>query len=112
MRILGPVEVWADGERLALGGPRQLGLLAVLAVHANRAVSSDLLVDALWGEERAGTRSRLQMTVMRLRQALRPLETDGRSVLRTVGGGYLLALAPGSSTRRYFRAGWRRAGRR
>ena len=53
------------------------------------------LIDALWGEERLGARKRLQMTVMRLRQALAPLDTDDGPALRTVGGGYLLALAPG-----------------
>ena len=95
VRILGPVEVWAGGERLVLRGPQQLALLAVLLLRANRAVSNDVLVDALWGEERAGGRNRLQMVVMRLRQALTPLEADGKLIVRTVGSGYLLALGPG-----------------
>jgi predicted ATPase/DNA-binding SARP family transcriptional activator len=95
VRILGTIEAWADGKPLVLGGPRQVGLLAVLAVRANRAISSDALIDALWGEERLGARKRLQMTVMRLRQALAPLDTDDGPALRTVGGGYLLVLAPG-----------------
>ena len=94
VRILGPVEAWAGGERLVLGGPRQLALLAVLALRANRAVSSEVLVEALWGEERAGARKRLQMAVARLRQALAPLDADG-TLVRTVGGGYLLALPEG-----------------
>ena len=48
--ILGPVEVH-DAERpLPLGGPRQLALLAVLLLHANRAVSSESLLEAVWGE--------------------------------------------------------------
>ena len=94
VRILGPVEAWAGGERLVLGGPRQLALLAVLALRANRVVSSEVLVDALWGEERGGVRKRLQMAVARLRQALAPLDADG-TLVRTVGGGYLLALPEG-----------------
>ena len=115
VRILGPVEAWAGGERLVLGGPRQLALLAVLALRANRAVSSDVLVDALWGEERVGARKRLQMAVVRLRQALAPLDTDGRPALRTVGGGYLLALAHGELDAEAFQSrleeGERRCGR-
>jgi predicted ATPase/DNA-binding SARP family transcriptional activator len=95
VRILGPVEAWANGERLVLGGPRQVALLAVLALRANRAVSSDVLIDALWGEQLAGARKRLQMAVVRLRQALAPLEADGKPVVRTVRAGYLLALPEG-----------------
>jgi DNA-binding SARP family transcriptional activator/tetratricopeptide (TPR) repeat protein len=49
-RILGPLEV-SDGERLlALGGPKPRSLLVVLLLHANQVVSSDRLVDELWGE--------------------------------------------------------------
>jgi len=47
--ILGSVEVWAGDRRVGVGGPRQLGLLALLLVHRNRAVSSDVLIDSVWG---------------------------------------------------------------
>jgi predicted ATPase/DNA-binding SARP family transcriptional activator len=93
VRILGPIEVWAGGRRLDLGGPRQVALLAVLVLHAGRAVPSDLIIDVLWGERRSGSSKRLQMAVSRLRRALEPLEGEPR--LRTVGGGYLLSVAPG-----------------
>ena len=44
--ILGPVEL-CDGERrVAVGGPRQVALLAFLLVNANRRLSYDLLIDA------------------------------------------------------------------
>ena len=91
VRILGPIEVWADGRRLDLGGPRQVALLAALAVHVGRAVSTDVLIDILWGEQRSGSSKRLQMAVSRLRRALEPLEGEPR--LRTVAGGYLLSVA-------------------
>jgi predicted ATPase/DNA-binding SARP family transcriptional activator len=95
VRILGPVEVWAEGRPIALGGPRQLSLLAMLVVNAGSAVSVDALIEALWPAESAsaGARKRLQMAVARLRQALVPITVDGRWELRTVGGGYLLAFA-------------------
>ena len=65
-------------------------------VNAGSAVSVDSLIDALWPGEAAsvGARKRLQMTVARLRQVLEPVTGDGKCELRTVGGGYLLALAP------------------
>ena len=90
-RVLGPVEV-RDGERrLALGGPRQVALLAFLLLHANRPVASERIVDALWGEAPERSLKRLQMAVARLRKALEPLG----GVLRTVSGGYVLAVRPG-----------------
>ena len=95
-RILGPIEVWAGDRRLELRGARQVALLGFLLLHANRAVSTDALVDGLWGSERsAGAGKRLQMAITRLRQTLRALDRDGTSVLRTVNGGYLLSIAPG-----------------
>ena len=53
-----------------LAGPRQLGLLALLALNANRAVSSDVIVEKLWGSDRGGATKSLQMTVARIRKAL------------------------------------------
>ena len=94
-RVLGPVEAWADERPLALGGPRQVALLTFLLLNANRAVSADALLDAVWGEERDGAAKRLQMGVMRLRRALEPLDRPDGARIRTVGGGYLLSLAPG-----------------
>ena len=94
-RVLGRVEV-RDGERqFVLGGPRQVSLLAFLLLHANRAVSNDEIVDALWGPRRERSVKRLQMAVARLRKALEPLVRDGEPILRTVSGGYVLAVAPG-----------------
>jgi len=95
-RILGPIEVWHHEQRLAIGGPRQLRLLAYLLLHANRAVSSDALIDALWGTPVPGHDNRLQMSVARLRRSLAQLAPPDSSVLRTVAGGYLLDVPPGA----------------
>lgn len=94
VRILGPIEAWCGNRRLDIGGPRQVALLAFLLVHANRAVPSDVLLDALWGPARSGVDNRLQMAVARLRKSLAPLEGPAGLALRTVGGGYLLSLEP------------------
>ena len=89
-RILGPFEV-ADGERrVVLGGPKQRALLAILLLRRGEAVSSDRLIDQLWGERPPATAAKtLQGYVSHLRKAL------GNDVLLTRGGGYLLAVQPG-----------------
>ena len=48
--VLGPLEARIDGRTLALGGPKQRALLALLLLNANGVVSRDRLVDELWGE--------------------------------------------------------------
>ena len=50
-RLLGPLEVIGDdGLPVALGGPRPRALLARLLLEPNRAVSTDRLIDGIWGE--------------------------------------------------------------
>ena len=51
-RILGPLEVLADDdEPLPLGGQKHRAVLAVLLLRAREVVSTEYLVDALWGEQ-------------------------------------------------------------
>jgi DNA-binding SARP family transcriptional activator len=99
-RILGPLEVCQDGRTLDLPGDKQRALVAILLLHANKAVSADRLIDGLWGERPPPTANKaLQVHVSRLRRAL---DTNGRSpadpsdvVLVTRGHGYLLRVEPG-----------------
>jgi DNA-binding SARP family transcriptional activator len=94
-RILGPLEVWDGGRRLAVGRPQQRALLAVLLLHANRVVSTDLLVSYLWDERPpAAARELVQGDVARLRRALRTNEASGQP-LQTRPPGYLLEVRPG-----------------
>jgi DNA-binding SARP family transcriptional activator len=70
-RILGPLEILDDGRALELGGAKQRAVLAVLVLHANRVVSRDQLIDAVWGERAPGTAAKaLQVYVSQLRKAL------------------------------------------
>ena len=48
-RILGPLEVSDETGHVALGGPKQRGLLAILVLEAGRVVATDRLIDLLWG---------------------------------------------------------------
>jgi predicted ATPase/DNA-binding SARP family transcriptional activator len=83
-RVLGPVEVAGTGRTVRLGR-RERGLLAALVLSAGKTVSSDRLVDALWGERPPRTAGKtLQTYVLRLRKAL------GGSVIETQAPGYRL----------------------
>jgi DNA-binding SARP family transcriptional activator len=93
--VLGPLEV-RDGDRglLALT-PRQRSVLGMLLLRANRVVSTDQLIEAVWGA--APPRSAavaLQMLVSRLRRVLQP-DTTRLPVVVTRPHGYLLQVAPG-----------------
>ena len=110
-RILGPIEAMDGERRLAIGGRRQLTLLAFLLLHANEAVSSDAVSDAIWGPARSRSDNRLPMAVARLRRSLEPLNRNGDPRLQTVGGGYMLSVGPGELDAEAFRAGVQ-AGRR
>jgi DNA-binding SARP family transcriptional activator len=86
------VQAWRGDQRLAVGGPRQLTLLAFLVLRANRAVSKDAIIDAVWGPARSDAGNRLQMAIARLRRSLEPLTGDRGPWLQTVSGGYLLSI--------------------
>ena len=83
--ILGPLEVRLEGgEPVALGGHRQRALLAILILHANEVVSTDRLIDQLWGEHPPATAVHtVRVFVSRLRRALGP--AGARLVTRPPG---------------------------
>jgi YVTN family beta-propeller protein len=88
-RILGPLEVARDAVVLPEVGERQRTLLAVLLLHANEVVSSDRLIDELFGEDAgASAVNTLQAAVSRLRKFLAPsdaLVTRPRGYMLRVG---------------------------
>src|SRR5829696_7044019 len=49
IEVLGPVEAWVNGRQVAVGGQRPRALLAVLALMRGRVMTSERLIDALWG---------------------------------------------------------------
>ena len=71
--VLGPLEVSGEEGPVPLGGPKQRIVLAHLVLGANKVVSAEHLIDALWGEELPeDPKSTLQVYVSRLRSALGP----------------------------------------
>src|ERR687883_1976020 len=94
-RILGPLEVDDDGRPIALGGPKQRALLGVLLLHANESISSERLVDELWGDRPPARAHKLvQGYVSGLRKLLGPARVVTRSpgYLARVEDGELDAL--------------------
>jgi len=86
-RILGPLEVLDGKTPVPLGGRNQRALLTALLLRANAPVSTERLVDQLWGEHppRTATTS-LQNSVHQLRKLL------GSGLLLTRPTGYMLEL--------------------
>jgi DNA-binding SARP family transcriptional activator len=85
------VEVHADSGRLPIRGPIQRALVAMLALHANRVVTSQELLHSVWGPASTATRRSLQWQVWQLRRLL-GTQAD-RLVYRAPG--YLLRVEPG-----------------
>jgi YVTN family beta-propeller protein len=89
-RVLGSLEVVDQDGPLALGAPQQRALLAVLLLHRGEAVSSDRLIDEIWGERPPPSANKLvQGYVSGLRRVL------GDGLLLTRGRGYVLQAEPG-----------------
>ncbi|HUG75799.1 MAG TPA: BTAD domain-containing putative transcriptional regulator, partial [Acidimicrobiia bacterium] len=71
IRVLGALEVESGVELLALGGPRQRAILAVLIAEVPDPVASETLITGIWGGDAAPeTRASLQTYVSNLRQLL------------------------------------------
>ena len=88
-RLLGPLEVLRDGEALNLGAPKQRVVLAVLLANRGRVVSSDRLIDAVWGDAPpASPLTSLQAYISNLRRILR--DVGHASPIVRQSPGYLL----------------------
>jgi DNA-binding SARP family transcriptional activator len=78
-----------DGRTILLGRQRLRALLAYLLLHANEPISSDRLIDEVWGPDPAKTATAsLQNYVSRLRKAI------GADLLLSQPPGYVLRVDP------------------
>ena len=89
--LLGELEVRDSDDRdVVVTGAKLRAFLAVLALHAGRAVQTDQLVDVLWGDSPPpAVRNGLQGLASKLRRAL-----GSTDVVTMRGGGYALELDP------------------
>lgn len=103
-RILGPLEVTSGSDAIHLGGAKQRSVLALLLLRANEVVSTELLIDELWGNTPPDDAAMaLQAHVSRLRKAL----PEGSSLVVTQAPGYLLRVEPRQLDLERFREGVR-----
>jgi len=96
-RLLGRLEVVRDGVPVELGAFRQRALLALLLANAGTVLSTDRILDELWGDT-GGTdkQSSLWVYVSGLRGVLEPgraKRAEG-TILLTRAPGYVLAVDP------------------
>jgi DNA-binding SARP family transcriptional activator len=91
-RVLGPIEMQADGRAVEIRGAIQRTLLAALLVCGGRQVMTSSLMDELWGEHLPGNaENALQAHVSRLRRRFEKAE-PARTTPRLVSlpSGYRL----------------------
>jgi DNA-binding SARP family transcriptional activator/tetratricopeptide (TPR) repeat protein len=93
-RILGPLEVWADGVAVPTGTPKQQVVLAVMLANANRLVSVDELVDELWPDDPPPSAvANVRGYAGKIRRACEAT-TAGEDRLIRRGAGYVLYAKP------------------
>src|SRR5262249_16816126 len=88
-RLLGPLEAGNGSEPIVIPGRKQRALLARLPLDVNRPVTTDRLVDDLWGDDVPDSAPKMvQIYVSQLRKVL----PDG--MLRTRPPGYAVEADP------------------
>ncbi|HEU5108398.1 MAG TPA: BTAD domain-containing putative transcriptional regulator, partial [Micromonosporaceae bacterium] len=91
IRVLGPIELWSSGAALAIGGPKQRAVLALLLARAGTLLPVDDIVAELWDDRpppSAGANARMYANNLRRLLAGRA----DAAVLSRVGDGYRLDL--------------------
>ncbi|WP_371680345.1 BTAD domain-containing putative transcriptional regulator [Streptomyces sp. NBC_01276] len=92
--ILGPVVTLAPGSESPGLAPRHRAVLAYLLLHAGVAISTDRLIDAMWGPlPPDSARAQIQTTIAAIRRMLRASGAD--RMLSTRPAGYVIAPEPG-----------------
>ena len=88
VRLLGPVDILADGAPRPVAGRRRRAVLAGLALNSGAVVSADHLIDIGWPEATGPVNANtLQCQVSQLRQVM-----QDSTVIRAMPPGYLLDL--------------------
>ncbi|HEY2056974.1 MAG TPA: tetratricopeptide repeat protein [Amycolatopsis sp.] len=94
IRLLGPFEVHDGAENVDLGDLQQRYLLAVLVLHANRAVAAERLIEIVWAGQVKPKTNLVPGYVVKLRRLFRERFGD-ELVIDRVPTGYVLRVDPG-----------------
>jgi DNA-binding SARP family transcriptional activator/Tfp pilus assembly protein PilF len=93
-RLLGPVEFWTAGKQHNLGFAKERSLLAVLLLAKGRPVTTEVLIDRVWGSAPpAEVAQSLQVDLSRLRRRLRSA-TSKEMIRRASSHTYVLDVDP------------------
>ncbi|GAA1458017.1 winged helix-turn-helix domain-containing protein [Nocardiopsis exhalans] len=93
MTVLGELAVFGEDRAIDLGAPRQRSVLAALALHANRSLSTQRIVATVWNTGEPTYASNLvHKYVSGLRRALAELEPHRRISIDNDRGGYRLTV--------------------
>ncbi len=87
--ILGPLQIFAGSDAIAVSAPKHRALLALLALRPGYSATAEQLIDGLWGEDPPRS---AQKTLQTYVSGLRRILTG--DAIRTSGGGYELTIAP------------------
>jgi DNA-binding SARP family transcriptional activator len=91
-RMLGPLEVRTGEDWVSIGAAKWRAVLASLLLRPGQVVSTDTLIDELWGDDPPARASNLvSIYVLRLRRLIG--DSEGQ-VLKTRSPGYQLLLGP------------------
>ncbi|QKW21360.1 tetratricopeptide repeat protein [Kitasatospora sp. NA04385] len=94
-QVLGPVQAWRGDVPLALGSPQQQAVLVALLLSEGRPVTTDDLVDGIWGDRTPPQAvAALRTYVSRLRSVLEPNRAARKpaEVLVSMTDGYALRI--------------------
>lgn len=85
-RVLGPMQANTGGHRHGLGGPKQRAVLALLIARAGGAVTTDVLIEGLYGEDA------FERAHRSLHTFVSNLRTELGEVIERAGDGYALTV--------------------
>lgn len=103
-RALGPLEVRAAGEPVAIRGHRRRVVLLLLLLEAGRVVTFDRLTEAIWDDSPPKTATtQVHICVSQLRSLLAHAAADAEPI-RTHAAGYYLQVPDGAVDLLRFRA--------
>lgn len=94
--VLGPVRAWQGDKELNLGSPQQRAMLGALLLHEGRAITSDALIAAIWGQDPPlRALSTLRTYAYRLRKVLEA-DRSRPGMVVSVGTGYAMSVPTGA----------------
>nr|WP_260408252.1 BTAD domain-containing putative transcriptional regulator [Planomonospora venezuelensis] len=90
VNVLGPMTAEIDGQAVALGGPKQRAVLALLVAARGEAVTAEGIIAGIWGESDISLMSTLHAYIAKIRRAIEPARAaKARSgLLVRAGAGY------------------------